>query len=133
LRTIRWALVLLLAPLGYVAAVLLAILLTQLLVRLCPQHLLVSGMCTASWYTTAEVAAFAFATAVGAALWVVLPSLVAPAHRSRVAWVAFVLGAAYATWFMSQVGMGFAVPFACAVVSGAVAAVLVWSRYRHAA
>jgi hypothetical protein len=122
----------LLAPVGYVAAVLSVVVLTQLLRHMCPPEHVVSGMCTATWYSGAELAAFAIATALGAALWVVLPVLAAPAHRARVAWFAFALGAAFATWFTSQVGVGFAVPFGSALAVGAVSALLLSSRYKRA-
>lgn len=123
---------LLLAPIGYVVAVLTVVLLTQLLHRLCPAEHLVSGMCTATWYSGAELAAFAFATALGAAVWVVLPVLAAPAYRYRVAWFAFAFGAAFATWFTTQVGVGFAVPFGSALAAGAISALLLSLRYKHA-
>ncbi len=131
-HALRWVLVLLLAPFGYVAAVLTSVLLTQLLRRLCPPEHVVSGLCTAAWYSGAELTVFAFATALGAALWVVLPVLAAPTHRARVAWFAFAFGAAFATWFTSQVGVGFAVPFGSALAIGAVSASLLSSRYKRA-
>jgi len=131
-HALRWVLVPLLAPIGYVAAVLTVVLLTQLLRRMCPPEQLVSGMCTATWYTGAELAVFAFATALGAALWVVLPALAAPARRAHVAWFAFAFGAAFATWFTSQVGVGFAVPFGSALAVGALSALLLSSRYKRA-
>jgi len=131
-RTLRWVLVPLLAPVGYAVAVLMVVFLTQLLRRICPPEKLVSGMCTAAWYSGLELAAFALATALGAAFWVVLPVLAAPAYRCHVAWVAFASGAVYATWFISQVGMGFAVPLASALAVGAVSAQLLSSRYKRA-
>jgi hypothetical protein len=129
MRALRWAFVPFLAPLGYIVAVLTASVLTQVLQRLCPANMVVSGMCTASWYSDAEIAAFAFATGVGAMLWVLLPTLAAPGHRRHVAWIAYVLGAIYATWFISQVGAGFAIPFGSALATGAISAMLISSRY----
>ena len=133
MRAIRWLATAPLAFVGYAVAVLLVVALTSLLKRLCPPELLVSGLCTASWYAAAEVTAFAISTAVGAALFVALPALAAPGHRVRVALVAFAVGSAYAIWFVSQVGLGFAVPFTSAVASGAVTTWCFASKVKSAA
>jgi hypothetical protein len=130
---VRWLATAPLAFLGYVVALLAVVLLTSLLSRLCPPDLLVSGLCTASWYSSVEVGAFALSTALGAALFVALPVLVAPSHRSRVAAVAFIAGAAYALWFLTQVGLGFLVPFCSAVASGALVAWLLATKGSNAA
>ena len=132
MHALRWVLVPLVAPLGYVVAVLTVILLTQILRRTCPPEAVVSGACTASWYPNAELGAIAFATALGAAVWVAFPALVAPSRRDRVAWFAFACGALFATWFTFQVGIGFAVPFGSAVVVGAVVALVMASRSHRA-
>ena len=132
MRLLRWLLVPLLAPLGYIVAVLTVILLTQLLRRTCPPESVVSGACTASWYPDAELGAIALATALGAAVWVTLPALAAPSRRNLVAWIAFACGVLFASWLTFQVGLGFAVPFGSALVAGAIAALLITSRFKRA-
>ena len=127
----RWLLTAPLALLGHVAAVVSAIALTSLLKRLCPPEQIISGVCTASWYLAAELAAFSVSTAIGAFLFIALPVLVAPSHRSRVAMVALVAGVAYSLWFLAQVGKGLIVPACCAIASGAVTAWLVSSRSKQ--
>lgn len=72
--------------------------------RFCPPDLLISGMCTASWYRTAERAALCSGAAVGAIAAVALPTFVAPAHKARVAAMAFCLGAVYALWGLAAAG-----------------------------
>lgn len=131
-RALRWVLVPLLAPLGYVVAVLTVILFTQLLRRTCPPEFVVSDACTAGWYPDAELGAIALATALGAAVWVTLPALAAPSRRNLVAWIAFACGVLFASWFTFQVGLGFAVPFGSALVAGAIAALLITSRFKRA-
>jgi hypothetical protein len=131
-NALRWILALVLAPVGYVAAFVMAGLLVQLMSRFCPAELQVSGVCTASWYPVAEMISLAVATAIGAAVWVVLPVLVAPAHRSKVAWVAFASGTALAVWFVSQFGSEFALPFASALIGGSTAALITASRNKRA-
>lgn len=132
MHTLRWVFVPLVAPLGYVVALVMVVLFTQLLRRSCPPESVVSGACTASWYPNAELGAIAFATALGAAVWVVFPALVAPSRRDRVAWFAFACGALFAAWFTFQVGIGFAVPFGSAILVGAIAALLVAYRSNRA-
>lgn len=125
MQILRWILTIALAPLGYVAAVLMAMALSQWLTHVCPPDLLVSGACTAEWYPRAETTAFAVATATGAVLWVVLPTLVAPTQRKRVAWVAYACGVAFASWFVIMAGGWLIAPCVAAVVVGAMSAWLV--------
>lgn len=115
---IRWLLTIPSAALGWMAMFAAGFSMLALLQRLCPPELVVSGMCTAAWYRSAETAAFALSAALGAALFVALPSLVAPAHRARVAGVAWLLGCVYTTWLAVAVGASVALPAAAAVGSG---------------
>ena len=133
MNLLRWLLTVPLAYVGYVVTLLAVVLLTSLLRLLCPPELLVSGLCTASWYSSVEVGAFALSTALGAALFVALPTFVAPSHRPRVAGVAFVAGAAFAVWFLTQVGLGFIVPVCSAIATGALVAWRLAMKGAHAA
>jgi hypothetical protein len=75
---------------------------------------------------------FALGAAIGAAVWVVLPTLAAPAHRTIVAWVAFASGAALALWFIAHVGLEFAAPFASALIAGISVALIATSGSKRA-
>lgn len=129
---LRWLLTLPLAFVGYVVAILAAITLSSLLTRFCPSESLVSGMCTASWYWAAELAAFSVASAIGAALFVGLPALVAPKQRLHVALVALLAGSFYAAWFVLQVGSSFVTPAISAVASGMYTTWLFKARNKNA-
>lgn len=118
MTVIRWLLTLPSAALGWVAMLASGFSMLALLQRLCPPEFVVSGMCTASWYRPAETVVFALSAALGAALFVALPSLVAPAHRPRVAVVAWLAGCAWTAWLAVAVGGGIALPAAAAVASG---------------
>jgi len=131
-QALRWVLVPLLAPLGYFVAVCTGVLFTQVLLRTCPPESVVSGACTASWYSNAELGAVALAAALGATAWVILPALAAPSRRDWVAWVAFACGGLFVTWFTFQVGLRFAIPFSSAIVAGAITALLIASRFKSA-
>lgn len=129
MTVIRWLLTLPSAALGWMAMFAAGFSMLALLQRLCPPELVVSGMCTASWYRSAETGAFALSAALGAALFIALPSLVAPAHRPRVAIAAWLLGCAWTTWLAVAVGGSIALPAAAAVASG----LLVALRFARAA
>lgn len=90
--------------------------------RFCPPELLMSGTCTASWYRTAESAALCSGAALGAFAAVALPTFVAPAHKARVAAMAFCMGAVYALWFAVAAG-GSAWPPAASALAAGMAAV----------
>jgi hypothetical protein len=131
LNLLRWLLMLPLALTGYVVAVLLAVALSSLVTWLCPPELMISGMCTASWYSTAEIAALSVASAIGAVLFVVVPALIAPSHSLAVALVSLLAGGSYVAWFVLQVGTSFIVPAGSAVAAGMVATWLVSLRKRR--
>lgn len=130
MNILRWILTPMLAPLGYVVAVYLAIVLTGHLHHLCPADAQVSGRCTLPWYPTAEMAAFSVATAAGAAVWVLLPVLVAPAHKARVAWVAYACGAAVAA-ALAILARDLWWPLASALAAGAGVAWFAGRRWRR--
>ena len=86
--------------------------------RFCPPEAFVSGMCMAPWYPSAEVVMHAVGAAIGAGLSVALPALVAPAHRHRVAVLAWVVGSLCAASLLVAVGSSLAIPFSSAVAAG---------------
>lgn len=89
--------------------------------RFCPPELLISGMCTASWYRTAETAALCSGAALGAFAAVALPAFVVPAHKARVAAMAFCMGAVYALWGVATAGTSAWPPAASALAAGTAA------------
>ena len=118
MKTVRWLLVVPSAALGWVGTAVTAVGMDGLLNRLCPPELFISGMCMARWYPAAETVAHATAAAVGAGLFVALPTLLAPAHRRRVAVWAFAVGSLSATGLVAWLGSAIAVPFVAALVAG---------------
>lgn len=96
IRVIRWILVPFAAWLAWAAAVFVGFELDTLANYLCPQNKMVSGMCTADWYSAAfdSIMCFgaAMAAAMAAALTVLLCTLVAPASREQVARATYLVG-----------------------------------------
>jgi hypothetical protein len=109
-----------------------AVVLVVAVARLCPPELIVSGVCTASWYRAAESAAICIGAALGAFATVAFPSLIAPRHKVRVALAAFLAGAGYSAWFVASAGASAVLPFASALAAGAGATWLVVGRRENA-
>jgi hypothetical protein len=126
LAVARWLLVPIVAVVGCWLGFALAIALHSLATRLCPTELLVSGLCTASWFPVAEAASLSFGSAVGATLVVLLPSQLAPAYQRVVGVVAFGFGAIYAASFAVLVGSSTLLYAACALAAGAATLRRVW-------
>ncbi len=134
MNTARWTLAVVLSPaVAYLLAFTVAAVLVATLTRFCPANLLVSGHCTAGWYPVAELIAFAVAVAIGAMVFVLLPFLLAPSHKARVASLALALGVAFTSWFTWQVGWSFVVPYATGVLAGSAATWLLVRRISRAA
>jgi hypothetical protein len=128
IRALRWLLAPCTAVVGYLVSVLGSALIATWIKRLwCPPAEMVSGACIAPWYHHAELAGIAVAVGLGAALFVALPTLVAPSHRSRVAWLAYAVGAVGMAGFVAQVGLSFWPPWLSAMLAGGVTA---WSFRR---
>jgi hypothetical protein len=64
----------------------------------CPADQFVSGMCVAPWFETLHGWLIRFFSAFAAALVISSAHFIAPAARSRVAWIVFGTGAVYALW-----------------------------------
>lgn len=124
---LRWLLAVSSLGLATITCFGMAVLLLDLPPKLCPQDLLVSGVCTAPWAPYADLAALSVALAVGGFLFVGLPSALAPARRFTVAMVAFGLGLCIVTHGLLRVGVSFLPPFLAAALSGGAVA---WRKYR---
>jgi hypothetical protein len=118
----RWLLALVSPACGYAITIAGAILLINALELLCPPELMVSGVCTASWYPASEKAAFALASFFGALVFVTLPVFTAPSYKFAVAWAAFGAGLAIASAFLWHGGKEVLAAFAAALFGGAVGA-----------
>ena len=130
-NALRWLAVVPAALAGWYLALASGILLHSLATSLCPDALLVSGMCTAGWFEWLEQGIFAFTAALAAFLVVWLAVLCCPSTgpgtKARVAAIAFALGALVAIVFAAKLHIWLA-PLA-ALISGLVT--LRWLRGRH--
>src|SRR3989442_8658829 len=127
-RLIRWILVPLSGVATWHAVLVLGILGVDVLDRLCPPDLVVSGMCTARWHAPAVEALILVCTGIVSLGVVLVPATVAPSHRLRVARLAFGFGATFATYFAISAGAWG--PFAVAAVAGSAALWLATSHWR---
>ena len=100
----RWALVLLVAIVVWPATYLLGIGGVVLLDAICPEELMLSGHCLASWYEPAFYVLTLVCSAILAFSMVLLPAIVAPGHRARVSLVAYSLGAILAIYYQFWTG-----------------------------
>lgn len=128
MNLVRWILAILSPVLAVALTFAMAVVLSEALERLCPPELMVSGVCTAAWYPSAELAAFSVAAVVGGFFFVVLPALIAPAYTRGVAGVALGAGAGYATVFLWGGGVGLLGPYVAAWVGGLAAFLWVFRR-----
>lgn len=133
MNPIRWLAVFVSPVGGYLISIAVALVLISGLKRLCPEDQMVSGMCTASWYAFSELAALSVAASAGAAFFVLLPSLLAPAHRRVVALTAFVAGLLLASSFAWQIGWSFLGPFVASAFAGGLTASRLWRSDKNAA
>ncbi len=115
-NALRWMLVVPSLGVGIGVAIFAAFISMDLLMRLCPADQVESGACMASWYGTATEISFALATALGAVLFVAVPSTVAPTRKFEVALLAFATGVCF-VGYLNWPGMRF-MPEAIAAVLG---------------
>lgn len=120
---IRWILVPFAAWIAWALAVFAAYELDAFATYLCPENMMVSGMCTADWFDTAFDSIVCFGAAMAAALVVLLCTLIAPARREQVARATYLVGALAAV-VMAIPTRDF-LPLACALIAGA----LVWQWF----
>jgi hypothetical protein len=92
MTALRWILVPVTAFAVWAATLLIGIAGTSVLDSLCPADLMISGICTASWYRPATAALEVFCAALAAFGFMTLPAKVAPAFHVLVAAACFVLG-----------------------------------------
>ena len=102
---------------GWYIGVIVALLVHRIDQKLCPSEYLVSGNCMAPWSSFTSGIALALGSWVCGALTVLLPTLVAPSHRGRVALLSYVCGLTGSAYWLLH---GHWVPVAWAAVAGAI-------------
>lgn len=129
-QILRWVAVPLAGVVGWLATLFVGMASIGLLDSLCPPELVVSGACTAPWYDpafTTLAVAFSFVVAFPIVL---APAATAPTHRFAVAIVAFLCGAAFATYVVA-VDYSLWPHFLAAGLGGSISIVLASSRWRQ--
>ena len=117
MRKLRMALTVPAAIAGWYLGVIVALLIHQVSQRLCPASYAASGACWAPWPAFASDVALALGSLVCGAFTVLLPTLVAPSHRARVAQLAYAGGLTCSIYWLLH---GHWVPVAWAAMAGAV-------------
>jgi len=112
---VRWIFAVPAAVAGWYIGMIVALGIRQLGERLCPVEHIVSGLCHAPWSSFATDFALVTGSLVCGSLVVLLPALIAPAHRHRVAQLAYAGGLAAAAYWLLQ---GFWLPVAAAALAG---------------
>ena len=127
---VRWVL----APIGglvaWHATLFLGLVAVGVLDSMCPPDKIVSGMCQADWYEPAFDALVAVFAGISAVVVVLVPALIAPTHRLRMAWVAYGVGAAFAIC-SALGGSSLYPPAAAALLCGAAAVALAHRLWRR--
>ena len=118
MHTLRMALTVPAAIAGWYIGVIVALLVHQVDQKLCPSEYIVSGTCGAPWSSFVSGMALASGSLVCGAFTVLLPTLVAPSHRARVALLAYGLGLTGSVYWLLHDHW---VPVAWAAIAGAIA------------
>jgi hypothetical protein len=99
-HTLRWLFVVPSAFVGWYVGLIVALLIHSANEALCPTEYIVSGMCNAPWSAFVQGSAIIFGAIFSGALVVLLPTLFAPNHQKRVAWIAYGLGLLSSIYFL---------------------------------
>jgi hypothetical protein len=132
MATLRWLLVVPSGVAMWYIVLRAGLVANSLLLALCPPELMVSGVCTASWYFPATDALIYACVVLLACSMVLVPSFVAPKHKLIIGTIAYVSGFAFALHLTSRETL---LHLLAAVGSGAFAVWLVarTSRFRAVA
>jgi hypothetical protein len=123
-RWLRWALLIPAVWASWSIALMTGYALLSFAESRCPAELMVSGLCTAHWFTYASRAASSVGAAMAAVLIVLSCTYVAPSHRRQVATTVFAVGAVAAV-VMGVLAVAWTEAI-CAVAAGAL--VTLWLR-----
>ena len=119
----RWAAILPAALVAWYLALLIGVAALSFLESLCPPELVVSGMCTATWFRSAEKTIIHVGAALAAALVVASVAVVAPAKKLWAAFASLVIGSAIALWLAIETSAWG--EFASAVAAGGITVLVV--------
>lgn len=128
---LRWALTPVVSLLGWYLALVISMGLYALTQSLCPQEHLVSGLCSASWFSAASKAIICFGAGLAATLVVLFSALMAPAKKMQVAWFVFALGLVVAVCMTLQTGAF--TELCTAVFFGLMTALALKNHFKHIA
>jgi len=129
MHTVRWLLTVPIAVLGWYLGLIAALLIHWVSERLCPAEYVVSGLCYAPWSSFVSNFSLALGASICGSLTVLLPTLIAPSYRGRVALLAFASGLACSAYWVFH---GVWVPVAWAALAGAVTLWRIQTVVRHA-
>jgi hypothetical protein len=97
---LRWLFVVPSAFIGWYVGLIVALVIHRAHQAICPAQYLVSGMCHAPWTPLVQNSAIIIGSILAGALVVLLPTVLAPSQRQRVAWIAYGLGLLYSIYFL---------------------------------
>jgi hypothetical protein len=112
---VRWIFAIPAAIVGWYIGVIVALGIRQLGEHLCPVEYIVSGLCHAPWSSFVTDFALVLGSLICGSLVVLLPALIAPSFRGRVAQLAYAAGLACSAYWLLQ---GFWLPVASAALAG---------------
>lgn len=98
LHRLLWVLTPISAISGWYMALFLGIMALGYLDNFCPTEYIISDFCMAPWYSSATDTIIHLSAGLAALLGVLLPTLLTPAYRMRVAVIAYGLGVLAALW-----------------------------------
>ena len=126
-RWLRWVTVVPSAIVAWFAALMIGLALRRVAFAFCPPELVFSrGECSAPWFMPVERAIMVFGAGLAAALFVLFPTIIAPAHRRIVLWVSFLVGVALAA--VAGLYSGFYLELLAAIAVGSVATLLTFKH-----
>ena len=97
---------------------------------LCPEELIVSGLCYAAWFSPSANALVILIAGLVAFGIIVTTTAVAPSHKWWVALMSYISGPAVATFVVSTSFVGVLGPLAGAAAGGTAALAILWRRTR---
>jgi hypothetical protein len=116
MHILRWLLTVPAAIVGWYIGVIVALIVHTASERLCPLEYVVSGTCIAPWMAFVSDAYLALGSLICGSLAVLLPTLIAPSHRAKIALLAYIAGLACSAYWVAH---GLWVPVAWAALAGA--------------